>query len=133
MNIHSLFLLLIIILQISVFIIFFSVKKSFKFIWIFSLYFLILVMFITLIIIKINQENYNHEFLLNISKTQPIVHHNTFKHQKVITIFHKKLSKNMYRGRIGIVIPTFGRPEFVKKSFETLAKADLKKIGRAHV
>ena len=31
----------------------------------------------------------------------------------------------MYKGRIGIVIPTFGRPEFLKQMLNSLSKANL--------
>ena len=83
----------------------------------------ILSIIICIFIIFLNKEKYEyiHNYLKDIKNKSKI----TYDKKYGIIVSNKKLSKNRYKDRIGIVIPTFGRPEFLKQMLNNLSKAKL--------
>lgn len=88
-----------------------------------SMWIFILSVIICVFVIFLNKEKYEYiqNYLKDIKNKSKI----TYDKKYGIIISNKKLSKNMYNGRLGIVIPTFGRPEFLKQMLNSLSKAKL--------
>lgn len=83
----------------------------------------ILSIVICIFVVFFNKEEYEYilKYLKDIKNKSKI----TYDKKYGIIVSNKKLSKNMYKGRIGIVVPTFGRPEFLKQMLNSLSKANL--------